>query len=95
MPYKNSDGNSSIANEWGQWRYFNSALKKLGNSTPAPVSITPKSPVVEKEINWMNVAGDVIKGAMGVFEARRDLSYSIADDYMKKHSLKEYQQAMQ
>ena len=94
MPYKNSDGNSSIANEWGQWRYFNSALKKLGNSTPAPVSITPKSPVVEKEINWMNVAGDVINGAMGAFEARRELSYSIADDYMKKHSLQEYQQAM-
>ena len=94
MPYKNSDGASSIANEWGQWRYFNSALKKLGTSTPAPVSITPKAPIVEQEINWMSVAGDVIKGAMGAFEARRDLSYSIADDYMKKHSLKEYQEAM-
>ena len=32
MAYKNSDGNTSIANQWGQWRYFNSAMTKLGES---------------------------------------------------------------
>nr|DAO10521.1 MAG TPA: internal virion protein C [Caudoviricetes sp.] len=94
MAYKNSNGTSSISNEWGQWRYFNSALKKLGDSSPAQVSITPKEPIVEAEINWMSVAGDVIKGAMGVFEERQKLSYSLADDYLKKHSIEEYQAAM-
>ena len=94
MAYKNSDGNSSIVNQWGEWRYFNSALKKLGESSPAQVSITPRDPIVEPEVNWMSVAGDVIKGAMGVFEERQKLSYSLADDYLKKHSIEEYQAAM-
>lgn len=94
MVYKNSSGSTSIVNDWGQWRYFNSALKKLGESNPAKVSITPKEPVVESEVNWMNVAGDVLNGAMGLFEKRRDLSYSLADDYLKTHSIEEYRKAM-
>ena len=30
MAYKNSDGNTSIANQWGQWRYFKSELSYFG-----------------------------------------------------------------
>lgn len=94
MAYKNTNGTSSIANEFGQWRYFNSALKKLGKETPDTVSITPRDPFVKQEINWLNVAGDVIKGAMGAFEARKQVSYDLADDYLKKHSIEEYHTAM-
>lgn len=94
MAYKNSAGASSIKEEWGQWRYFNSALEGIKTRRPTTISITPKSPVIEQQVNWMNVAGDVIKGAMTAFEARKELSYAKADEYLKTHSLQEYQQEM-
>lgn len=93
MAYKNSDGASSIANEWGQWRYFNSALTKLGESkAPAP-TIKPQKTVEEAD-DWFGAIGAVFKGIQGVYEARKELAENVADEYLQSHSLEEYKQQM-
>ena len=93
MAYKNSDGASSIANEWGQWRYFNSALTKLGESkAPAP-TIKPQKTVEEVD-DWFGAIGAVFKGIQGVYEARKELAENVADEYLQSHSLEEYKQQM-
>ena len=94
MAYKNSDGNSSIANEWGQWRYFNSALDKLGTAKPATVTINENNVTIPEADNWMDSVTAVIKGMRGGMEAKKELSYKLADDYLKNHSLEEYRDQM-
>ena len=94
MAYKNSDGNSSIANEWGQWRYFNSALDKLGTAKPATVTINENNVTIPEADNWMDSVTAVIKGIRGGMEAKKELSYKLADDYLKNHSLEEYRDQM-
>lgn len=94
MPYKNSAGNSGIAAEYANWRYFNANLQRLGEySSPRLSGGVPKV-TAEPATNWMNVAGNVFQGAMGLFEARREYSYKLADDWLSKHSLEEYHQLM-
>ena len=51
MAYKNSDGNSSIANQWGQWRYFNSYLTKLGEYKATAPTIKPQKTIEEATQN--------------------------------------------
>lgn len=94
MAYKNSDGNSSIANQWGQWRYFNSALDKLGTAKPATVTINENNVTIPEADNWMDSVTAVIKGMRGGMEAKKELSYKLADDYLKNHSLEEYRDQM-
>ena len=94
MAYKNSDGNSSIANQWGQWRYFNSALDKLGTAKPATVTINENNVTIPEADNWMDSVTAVIKGIRGGIEAKKELSYKLADDYLKNHSLEEYRDQM-
>ena len=94
MAYKNSDGNSSIANQWGQWRYFNSALDKLGTAKPATVTINENNVTIPEADNWMDSVTAVIKGIRGGMEAKKELSYKLADDYLKNHSLDEYRDQM-
>lgn len=94
MAYKNSDGNSSIANQWGQWRYLNSALDKLGTAKPATVTINENNVTIPEADNWMDSVTAVIKGIRGGMEAKKELSYKLADDYLKNHSLEEYRDQM-
>ncbi len=94
MAYKNSDGNSSIANQWGQWKYFNSALDKLGTAKPATVTINENNVTIPEADNWMDSVTAVFKGIQGGMEAKKELSYKLADDYLKNHSLEEYRDQM-
>ena len=94
MAYKNSNGNSSIAQEWGQWRYFNSALDKLGTAKPANITINENNVTIPEADNWMDSVTAVFKGIQGGMEAKRELSYKLADDYLKNHSLEEYRDQM-
>ena len=94
MAYKNSNGASSIANEWGQWRYFNSALDKLGTAKPATITINENNVTIPEADNWFECFKDVAKGIQGGFEAKKELSYKLADDYLKTHSLKQYREEM-
>ena len=94
MAYKNSDGNSSIAQEWGQWRYFNSALDKLGTAKPANITINEKNVTIPEADNWLECASDVFRALKGGIEAKKELSYKLADDYLKNHSLEEYRDQM-
>lgn len=94
MPYKNSAGNSGIAAEYANWRYFNANLQRLGEYRSPRLSGEAPKVTAEPVTNWMNVAGNVFQGAMGLFEARREYSYKLADDWLSKHSLKEYHQLM-
>lgn len=94
MAYKNSDGNSSIANQWGQWRYFNSALDKLGTAKPATISINENNVDIPEADNWLECFNDVARAVKGGFEAKKELSYKLADDYLKSHSLEQYREEM-
>lgn len=93
MAYKNSDGNSSIANEWGQWGYFNSAMTKLGESKATAPTIKPQKTIEEAD-DWFGAVGAAFKGIQGVYEARKELAESVADEYLQTHSLEEYKQQM-
>lgn len=94
MAYKNSDGNSSIANQWRQWRYFNSALDKLGTAKPATISINEKNVTIPEADNWAECFKDVTRAVKGGLEAKKELSYKLADDYLKSHSLEQYREEM-
>lgn len=94
MAYKNSDGNSSIANQWGQWRYFNYALDKLGTAKPATISINEKNVTIPEADNWLECFKDVARAVKGGLEAKKELSYKLADDYLKSHSLEQYREEM-
>ena len=94
MPYKNSAGNSGIAAEYANWRYFNANLQRLGEYRSPRLSGEAPKVTANPVTNWMNVAGNVFQGAMGLFEARREYSYKLADDWLSKHSLEEYHQLM-
>lgn len=94
MAYKNSDGNSSIANQWGQWRYFSSALDKLGTAKPATISINENNVTIPEADNWLECFKDVARAVKGGFEAKKELSYKLADDYLKSHSLEQYREEM-
>jgi len=94
--YKNTDTSSSIANEFGTWRYFNSNLKKLSGykAESANIPVPSKMPI-EQEVNWVNVVGDAMVASFEGFEAYRDnVAYKKADDYVKKHSMEDYIQAV-
>lgn len=93
MAYKNSDGASSIANEWGQWRYFNSAMTKLGESKAVAPTIKPQK-TIEEANDWFGAIGASVKALKGVYEARKELADTVADEYLQSHSLEEYQQQM-
>lgn len=82
--------NNSIANEWGQWRYFNSALKQLGTQKAAKINISVKEQPIEEEVNWMGALGAVAEGIAGGFEARKKAAMEVAEDYVKHHSYQEY-----
>lgn len=95
MPsYKNSAGNSGIGAEYANWRYFNANLQRLGEYRSPRISGEAPKVVADPVVDWMNVAGNVFQGAMGLFEARREYSYKLADDWLSKHSLEEYHQLM-
>lgn len=94
MPYKNSAGNSGIAAEYANWRYFNANLQRLGEYRSPRLSGEAPKVTADPVTNWMNAAGNVFQGAMGLFEARREYSYKLADDWLSKHSLEEYHQLM-
>lgn len=93
MAYKNSDGNTSIANQWGQWRYFNSAMTKLGESKATAPTIKPQKTIEEAD-DWFGAVGAAFKGIQGVYEARKELAENVADEYLQSHSLEEYKQQM-
>lgn len=93
MAYKNSEGNSSIANQWGQWRYFNSAFTKLGELKATAPSIRPQK-TIEEANDWVGSVGASFKALKGVYDARKELADTVADEYLQKHSLEEYQQQM-
>ena len=92
--YQNSSGNSGISRQYGEWRYFNANLGKLDNYR-APRLNTKIQPVVAKQqVDWGKALVEVNKGLFGLFEARREYSYKLADDWLAKHSLEEYHQMM-
>ena len=96
MPtYQNSAGNTGIARQYGEWRYFNANLGKL-DEYRAPRLNTKIQPVVAKQqLDWGKALIEVNKGLFGLFEARRNYSYKLADDWLAKHSLEEYHQMME
>lgn len=94
MAYTNTQTTSSISNQFGTWRYFNSSLEKLGTYKATPISINPTVKQPKEQVDWAQTVFDVAKGALGLFQARRDASYKKADDYLKTHSVQEYKQAM-
>lgn len=95
MPtYQNSAGNTGISRQYGEWRYFNASIKKLGEYRAPRLNLRQQPVMSKNEINWGEAALEAGKGMLGMFEARREYSYKLADDWLSKHSLEEYHQAM-
>lgn len=92
--YQNSAGNKGISSEYGQWRYFNSSIKRLGEYRNARLNTRVLDYVPKQETDWMKAITSVTKGALDLFEMRRQYSYKKADDWLSKHSLDEYHQLM-
>lgn len=95
MPtYQNSAGNTDISRQYGEWRYFNASIKKLGEYRAPRLNLRQQPVMSKNEINWGEAVLEAGKGMLGMFEARREYSYKLADDWLSKHSLEEYHQAM-
>lgn len=95
MPtYQNSAGNTGISRQYGEWRYFNASIKKLGEYRAPRLNLRQQPVMSKNEINWGEAVLEAGKGMLGMFEARREYSYKLADDWLSKHSLEEYHQAM-
>lgn len=95
MPtYQNSSGNSGISRQYGEWRYFNANLGKLDNYRAPRLNTRVQPAVAPQQVDWAKSLIEVNKGLFGLFEARREYSYKLADDWLAKHSLEEYHQMM-
>ena len=95
MPtYQNSAGNTDISRQYGEWRYFNASIKKLGEYRAPRLNLRQQPVMSKNEINWGEAVLEAGKGMLGMFEARREYSYKLADEWLSKHSLEEYHQAM-
>lgn len=95
MPtYQNSAGNTGISRQYDEWRYFNASIKKLGEYRAPRLNLRQQPVMSKNEINWGEAVLEAGKGMLGMFEARREYSYKLADDWLSKHSLEEYHQAM-
>lgn len=95
MPtYQNSAGNTDIARQYGEWRYFNANLGKLDNYRAPRLNTRVQPAVAPQQVDWAKSLIEVNKGLFGLFEARREYSYKLADDWLAKHSLEEYHQMM-
>lgn len=94
MAYKNTAGTSSITNEMGTWRYFNSGLTKLGSYKGANLSI-PEKAVQPEEGNWaeslMHAFRGIGKATDEYLEAEKERKYKLVDEYLQQHSLEDYQ----
>lgn len=94
MPYKNSAGNTGIANQYGQWRYFTASLGRLEDYRAPRLNTKIQSVIPKQQMDWGKAAVAAMDGLFGMFEARRDMSYKAADDWLAKHSLEEYHELM-
>lgn len=95
MPtYQNSAGNTGISRQYDEWRHFNASIKKLGEYRAPRLNLRQQPVMSKNEINWGEAVLEAGKGMLGMFEARREYSYKLADDWLSKHSLEEYHQAM-
>lgn len=94
MPDRFQGRSTDIAGEYYNWRYFSAALERLGSRSEGRLGGNVPPAQIKAERDYMALAGDLFKGAMGGFEARRNASYKLADDWLAKHSLEEYHQIM-
>lgn len=95
MPtYQNSAGNTGIARQYGEWRYFNSSLQSLGEYRGARLNVRVSPSMAQAKTNyWQALTG--LLGTVGkTFEAYRDYSYQLADKYVDKHGINSYNKAM-
>lgn len=92
--YQNSAGNKGITSEYDQWRYFNSSIKQLGDYRASRLNTKVIDYMPKQATDWMKSITDVTKGALGLFEMRRQYSYEKADEWLSKHSLEEYHDLM-
>ena len=92
MAYKNSDGASSAKQEFYNWAYFSQALSKLGESKGVSVNIPDRLKPPPEEVDWLDTISTTLKGAGTIAEAYKDKAFTQADEYLKTHTLEEYQE---
>lgn len=92
--YKNSDGNTSITNIMGTWRYFNSNLKKIGSMTPQQISLSQPNIKIKDPSKNLKLVGEFLNNAKSAYDIQEDVSFKKADDFINSHSLEEYQKLM-
>lgn len=86
---------AGFSRQFEEWRYFNSALERLGGYRPAMVNVNvPRELNVKKELDWGRVLGESFKLAMGGLQARQEYVNKEVDSWLRSHSLEEYKQAV-
>lgn len=94
MPYKNSSGNTGIASQYGQWRYFNASLQKLGDYRSARIDTRVSGSYAKAKNNYFKALSQTIQLGLKAFEGYRDYSYDLADKYVDRYGLEAYNKAM-
>lgn len=67
-------GNSSITNDFGTWRYFNSAVDKLGSTKGAGVSFGHKGLVTPEQSNWLDTIARGMKAFGGYWNGTNEIA---------------------
>lgn len=95
MPsYKNSSGNTGIANQYGQWRYFNSSLEKLDQGKAARLNTRILDVPNKVSDNYYTALSNLMDVSLKGFQAYQKDAYDLADKYIDRYGLQAYNKAI-
>ena len=91
MAYKNSAGTSSAKQEFYNWSYFSQGMAKLGEAKGVQVNIKDRLKPPQEEVDWLSTVAEGFKKIGTVADAYKEKAFKQADEYLRTHSLEEYQ----
>lgn len=92
MAYKNSAGASSAKQEFYNWSYFSQDMTKLGEAKGVQVNIKDRLKPPQEEVDWLSTVAEGFKKLGTVADAYKEKAFKQADEYLRTHSLEEYQE---
>ena len=95
MAYKNSAGTSSAKQEFFNWNYFSQGMTKLGEAKGVQVNIKDRLKPPQEEVDWLSTIANSAKNLSTVADAYKEKAFRQADEYLRTHSLDEYQKDIQ
>lgn len=91
----NNNGNSSITNEFHNWKYFNSSMDKLGRTKATPINLSTNRLVTPEQQNWLETIGkNLTKGMEAYWNGRTEIGKKKAEKFIAEHGIEEYLRLM-